>query len=326
MTPEIQKAGIAARNKFTARNEALKRERWQREEEGEIDEEEQALDEELKDEEDREAAGTDDEYLGDKPDEEEGEPEAERPLTNEEKAAKLIAEYEAEQAGEQATEAPEAEAPAAETAAATVRMSGNTAEIRFPSKPSAEIRKQVREAGFTWRKEQKVWTRDLGGTHPSARERLLADMRTVVGETPAANGDPEVYRAAVGNWLDRGGRAHAMPDHTRFGLTFQEAARIRQDVIAKRGPEAEKAAGYPPGTVVKPSTHPTQQPATTWMNTSEIEEAVQRFEKHPILGPAARFLQAFQEEVDRHSDGWLLETAGPRGGQLQGLIHARARE
>lgn len=40
------------------------------------------------------------------------------------------------------------------------------------------------------------------------------------------------------------------------------------------------------------------------MNESEIDEAVSRFAQHPVLGPAARFLSAFRNEVNAHSDGW----------------------
>lgn len=46
------------------------------------------------------------------------------------------------------------------------------------------------------------------------------------------------------------------------------------------------------------------KPVTHWMNRGDIEHAVARFKDDPVLGPAARFLQAFQEEVDRVSDGW----------------------
>lgn len=41
-----------------------------------------------------------------------------------------------------------------------------------------------------------------------------------------------------------------------------------------------------------------------WMNRYEIERAVVHFARDPVLGPAARFLRAFQEEVDKISDGW----------------------
>lgn len=41
-----------------------------------------------------------------------------------------------------------------------------------------------------------------------------------------------------------------------------------------------------------------------FMNRDEIAQAADRFANDPVLGPAARFLRAFQEEVDAHSDGW----------------------
>jgi hypothetical protein len=40
------------------------------------------------------------------------------------------------------------------------------------------------------------------------------------------------------------------------------------------------------------------------MNTWDIDEAVCRFRKMPNLGQATRFLAAFRDEVDTHSDGW----------------------
>lgn len=41
-----------------------------------------------------------------------------------------------------------------------------------------------------------------------------------------------------------------------------------------------------------------------FLNHSEIDYMVQRFRHHQVLGPAARFLAAFRDEVDRRSDGW----------------------
>ena len=42
-----------------------------------------------------------------------------------------------------------------------------------------------------------------------------------------------------------------------------------------------------------------------YMNQWDIEEAVEQHRRHPVLGKAARFLQAFAREVDAHSDGWM---------------------
>jgi hypothetical protein len=41
-----------------------------------------------------------------------------------------------------------------------------------------------------------------------------------------------------------------------------------------------------------------------WMNQWEVEEAAERFKSHPVLGKYARFLDAFKNEVNEHSDGW----------------------
>jgi hypothetical protein len=41
-----------------------------------------------------------------------------------------------------------------------------------------------------------------------------------------------------------------------------------------------------------------------YLNDYEIAVAVTRFERHPVLGPAARFLNQFRNEVNAHSDGW----------------------
>jgi hypothetical protein len=41
-----------------------------------------------------------------------------------------------------------------------------------------------------------------------------------------------------------------------------------------------------------------------WMNEGEIEQAMERFQSHPVLGKGARFLGAFRDEVNAHSDGW----------------------
>lgn len=41
-----------------------------------------------------------------------------------------------------------------------------------------------------------------------------------------------------------------------------------------------------------------------FMDESSIEEAVRRFPSNTVLGRAARFLNAFKNEVNAHSDGW----------------------
>lgn len=41
-----------------------------------------------------------------------------------------------------------------------------------------------------------------------------------------------------------------------------------------------------------------------FMNEMDIEEKVRQFQNHPVMGPAARFLRDFKDEVNSHSDGW----------------------
>lgn len=41
-----------------------------------------------------------------------------------------------------------------------------------------------------------------------------------------------------------------------------------------------------------------------WMNRMDVEDAVDRYKNHAVLGIAARFLSDFVEEVDSVSDGW----------------------
>jgi len=44
--------------------------------------------------------------------------------------------------------------------------------------------------------------------------------------------------------------------------------------------------------------------ALLYMNDYDIELAKRQLGNDPVLGPAVRFLEAFKEEVDSHSDGW----------------------
>ncbi len=41
-----------------------------------------------------------------------------------------------------------------------------------------------------------------------------------------------------------------------------------------------------------------------FMNEWEIANAVDKYARHDVLGPAAAFLNAFKNEVNLHSDGW----------------------
>jgi hypothetical protein len=58
-----------------------------------------------------------------------------------------------------------------------------------------------------------------------------------------------------------------------------------------------------------------------FMNEWEIGEARDRWARHPALGPATRFLDAFKNEVNRHSDGWPYWSAPVKAaGKLMTLI------
>lgn len=41
-----------------------------------------------------------------------------------------------------------------------------------------------------------------------------------------------------------------------------------------------------------------------FMNTYEIDEAVRRFDRDPVLGPAARTLRNLRDAANANSDGW----------------------
>jgi hypothetical protein len=46
-----------------------------------------------------------------------------------------------------------------------------------------------------------------------------------------------------------------------------------------------------------------------FMNTYDIDEVVRRYSADTVLGRAARFLAAYRDEVDSHSDGWAYWSA-----------------
>lgn len=61
-----------------------------------------------------------------------------------------------------------------------------------------------------------------------------------------------------------------------------------------------------------------------WMNEYDIAEAVERFAHDPVLGPAARFLEAFKDEVNSHSDGWPYWTPPSKAAsKLMALLHGQ---
>lgn len=65
----------------------------------------------------------------------------------------------------------------------------------------------------------------------------------------------------------------------------------------------------------------------TWMNHSEVDEAVDRFRPYPNRHRAACFLKAFVEEVDARSDGWPYWSAPSRAAKqlMELLAPAKAR-
>ena len=92
----------------------------------------------------------------------------------------------------------------------------------------------------------------------------------------------------------------------RTMLAGRQAAAPRPAV----SPPAAKKAGKP-------------APATAYsMNEGDIEHAVKQFEDHEVLGPAARFLEAFKDEVNAHSDGWpYWQSARKAASRLQTLLY-----
>jgi N12 class adenine-specific DNA methylase/superfamily I DNA/RNA helicase len=155
---------------------------------------------------------------------------------------------------------------------------------------------------------------------PKARERW---MREVTSMYPPG-------------WLERGGPVRTLrkPGLTRHhpmntaGLTGYDiaaqtatpagpapaAAAPRQDALpaqplAAPGPAAaadrslpadrSPAASQPPAAAPKPSGG-----GMRFMNDMDIEQAVQRWQDHPVLGPASRTLASIEAWADASSDGW----------------------
>lgn len=59
-----------------------------------------------------------------------------------------------------------------------------------------------------------------------------------------------------------------------------------------------------------------------FMNEWEIREAALRHQFHPVLRKATRFLVAFMDEVNSHSDGWAYWRLPVNAAkQLMQLIH-----
>lgn len=63
-----------------------------------------------------------------------------------------------------------------------------------------------------------------------------------------------------------------------------------------------------------------------WMNRCEVEEARDRYQNDPVLGPATRYLYDLMEETNEHSDGWHSWPAPAKAAEkLMVLIHAQLR-
>lgn len=59
-----------------------------------------------------------------------------------------------------------------------------------------------------------------------------------------------------------------------------------------------------------------------WMNEAEIDNAIDRFASHAVLGKASRFLGAFRDEVNAHSDGWpYWKRPAAAADRLMTLVH-----
>lgn len=59
----------------------------------------------------------------------------------------------------------------------------------------------------------------------------------------------------------------------------------------------------------------------SWMNTWEIDQAVETHRGHPVLGPATRMLAEYRDTVNRNSDGWAYWSAATNAaGKLMELV------
>jgi len=60
-----------------------------------------------------------------------------------------------------------------------------------------------------------------------------------------------------------------------------------------------------------------------FMNTVEIDFAVQRHAHHPVLSKATRYLRDWRDVVDQNSDGWAHWSGGPKAAKsLMTLIQS----
>lgn len=59
-----------------------------------------------------------------------------------------------------------------------------------------------------------------------------------------------------------------------------------------------------------------------FMNTWEIDEALQQHRDHPVLGPATQTLASLRDAANENSDGWAIWPKPSRAAkQLMELIH-----
>ena len=151
-------------------------------------------------------------------------------------------------------------------------------------------------------------------------EERKALIDRVLAHKPEPPADPEQRKA----WMQRRRRQDA------------EFRRYLQSLTdAELEAEATFYLSKPAGPASPPTTPPVSRPAvskppapvegqlkTTWMNEGDIERAVDVFKDHPVLGPAARFLEAFKDQVNRVSDGWhSWPLPGRAAGKLQALLY-----
>jgi N12 class adenine-specific DNA methylase/2'-5' RNA ligase len=194
-----------------------------------------------------------------------------------------------------------------------------------PSLAAAEIKR--RQAGDVDQREQQIADFEAGKvdqgplpTEPTpphvrkamedAKEEYARTLLTAIERAAAAGNQAEVARLQ-----------ETLRDVESGDLARRQGVRDDAEVIADVMGAVPATSDRPKAPESRPSGK-SKPAATYWMNVAEIEQAVDRFKTDPVLGPAARFLQAFQEEVDRISDGWPYWSAPSRAaGKLMALLH-----
>ena len=178
-------------------------------------------------------------------------------------------------------------------------------------------------------------------TKPTADRQAIIDR--LVAKTPTTKDqkrDATSFRRYLQSLTDEELEAEAArwaptkPPASRPAVPLKDlASEELQDLPVE---ELEARAAREAGETHKPVSQPPvsrsqgAEPETTktyWMNEGEIEEAVERFAGHPILGPTARFLEAFKEQVNKKSDGWPYWKQPPAhaAGRLMNLLHGYLR-